>query len=129
MPNRPHLSFCSEPSCQGQRTLRIASAPQGTRQFIVFMGSVPARSDRPRQSNNLTSIMGSSPRWMYPDSRRSRAKSPLRPLLLRTIRPGAVHPGDCYGTPGNKVIYCLNEERACSARQAEAKQQLLRVSH
>ena len=52
-----------------------------------------------------TLIRGSSPRWLYPDSWGSRAKSPPS-LLLRAIRPRAAHPGDCYGTPGNEAIYC-----------------------
>ena len=45
-------------------------------------------------------------------------------LLLRALRPGAAHPEDYLGAPGNKacntVIY---GEWACSARQAEANQQ------
>ena len=44
--------------------------------------------------------------YMYPDSRRSRAKSPPPLLLLRASRPEAAHPGDCFGTPGNHAIYC-----------------------
>ena len=37
-PNRPHLSFCSEPFGLEQRTLGIASVPQGTKQFIACNG-------------------------------------------------------------------------------------------
>ena len=34
----------------------------------------------------------------------------------------AAHPGDCFGTQGNQQFIALTGERACSARQAEAKQ-------
>ena len=37
-PNRPHLSFCSAPFGLEQRTLGIASVPQGTKQFIALDG-------------------------------------------------------------------------------------------
>ena len=37
-PNRPHLSFYSEPFGLEQRTLGIASVPQGTKQFIAING-------------------------------------------------------------------------------------------
>ena len=37
-PNRPHLSFCSEPFGLEQCTLGIASVPQGTKQFIALNG-------------------------------------------------------------------------------------------
>ena len=51
------------------------------------------------------SIEGASSRWMYSDSkasrRRSWAKSPPSLLLLRALRPGAAHPGDGFGVPGN----------------------------
>ena len=39
-----------------------------------------------------SSIRGASSRWMYPDSSRSRAKSPTPLLLLRAILPGAAQP-------------------------------------
>ena len=51
-PNRPHLSFCSEPFGQEQRTLEIASVPQGTKQFIALNGDGPARPERSRRNNN-----------------------------------------------------------------------------
>ena len=38
--NRPHLSFCSEPFGLEQRTLGIASVPQGTKQFIAINGEL-----------------------------------------------------------------------------------------
>ena len=56
--------------------------------------------------NSHTSIGGASPWWMYPDSKQGRAKSPPPLLLLRAIRPGASHPGDCFGATGNQAIYC-----------------------
>ena len=59
-----------------------------------------------RLPSTTTSIEGASPCWMYPDSKQSRAKSPLPLLLLLAIRPGAAHPEDCSGTPGNQAIYC-----------------------
>ena len=52
------------------------------------------------------SIGGASLWWMYPDSKQSQAKSPTPILQLLAIRPGAAHPGGCFGTPGYKAIYC-----------------------
>ena len=40
-----------------------------------------------------TSMGGSSPRWMYPQSRLRHAKSSPPPLLFLTIRPKAAYPG------------------------------------
>ena len=37
-PNRLHLSFCSDPYGLEQRTLGIASVPQGTNKFITLNG-------------------------------------------------------------------------------------------
>ena len=50
-PNRPHLSFCSEPFGLEQRTLGIASVPQGTKQFIALNGerACSARQAETRQ--------------------------------------------------------------------------------
>ena len=61
--------------------------------------------DRNRD-NCPTSIGGGSPRWMYPDYRRSRAKSLPILLLLRAIRPRATHPRYCFSAPGSETIYC-----------------------
>ena len=44
-------------------------------------------------------IGGASSRWMYPDSGRSRAKSPQPHLLLRAIMPGTAHPGELLRYP------------------------------
>ena len=66
---------------------------------------IPEIRNHSSQQTYLASIGGASQWWMYPDFKQSRAKSPPPLLLLRAIGPGAAHPGDCFGTPGNQAIY------------------------
>ena len=69
-------------------------------------------------------VGGASPWWTYPDSKRSRAKSP--PPLSFCSEPFGLERrtlGIASVPQGTMQFIALNGERACSARRAEATQQ------
>ena len=65
-PNRPHLSFCSEPFGLEQRTLGIASVPQGTKEFVILNGewacsARQAETNQQQQQQQLIKQLKKSP--------------------------------------------------------------------
>ena len=66
-PNRPHLSFCTEPFGLEQRTMGIASAPQGMKQFMAVNGE-RACSARQAEQAQATRVVAAAalPRPVWP---------------------------------------------------------------